>query len=63
MCNTCFNRFLRSMNSFLIFFKLKVMLIFKILANIQINIDQCCYTKIIYKVYFDSSSRNKIFLA
>ena len=39
MCNTCFNRFSRSMNSFFVIFKLKMMLIFKIVANIQINID------------------------
>ena len=63
MCNTCFNRFSRSMNSFFIFFKLIMMLIFKMVANIQINIDQRCYTKVIYKVYFNSPSRNKIFLA
>ena len=40
-----------------------MILIFKMLANIQINIDQCCYIKIIYKVYFNFPSRNKIFLA
>ena len=34
-------------------FKLKMMLIFKMVANIQINMDQCCYTKIIYNVYFN----------
>ena len=47
MCSTCFNRFSKSINSFF---------------HIQINIDQWCYTKIIYKVYLNFPSRNKIFL-
>ena len=40
-----------------------MVLIFKMVANIQINMDQWSYTKIIYKVYFNFPSRNNILLA
>ena len=44
MCNTCFNMFSRSKNSFLILFKLKMMFIFKMIQkNILMNIDRWCY--------------------
>ena len=47
MCNTCFNRFSRSKNSFFDTFELKMMAIY-----IQINIDRWCYM-MISKVNFN----------
>ena len=44
MCNTCFNRFSRSKNSFLILTNSKVCSFFKIMEIcIQINIDRWFY--------------------
>ena len=50
------------MNSFLIFSTQNDAHFFSKWWPIQINIYQFCYTKIIYKVYFNFLSSNKIFL-